>query len=211
MQQTVYRCWLVIERWMKTYYPMGLTSLRPAAESQALTKLTSHFPLLPNVLVESLALHDGEDEPGILYGNYQLLSTEAIIEYWYELIGFCSSNECYFKTSNKKLCGGRLGIGRIPFAVDRVTQSHYLCIDLNPGIEGEIAQIIEVDFDKLTLDLLDDNYSSFLETYANGLHTGRYQVSNQGDQLILNKQIACLFDYNSISSFQLVKSNLGAY
>ncbi|MDE1465765.1 hypothetical protein [Spartinivicinus poritis] len=56
MQQAIFQCWSVIVRWMEVYYPSGLKTLRPAAEDKALTKLTSHFPLLPTVLVDSFAL-----------------------------------------------------------------------------------------------------------------------------------------------------------
>ncbi|MDE1465764.1 hypothetical protein [Spartinivicinus poritis] len=72
-----------------------------------------------------------------------------------------------------------------------------------------MAQVIEVDFDHLTLFHLEKNYTDFLATYANGLHTGRYELSKQGNQLVLNKHFVSFF-YRHLSSTQLTTDSLKA-
>jgi cell wall assembly regulator SMI1 len=164
--------WVRIKHWLSENFPETLENLySPAFDSQitaAETTIGLHFPdALKTLLLE----HNGEDHhwpPGIFPGGHRFLPTEDIVETWYKL----------------KEYNDAAPESWLPFSQSKAKSIRFL--DFNPPQGGTPGQVVEVDFNQQTYDVLAESLVAYIEKYAIDLAVNKYAVI--GDDILLNNE-----------------------
>lgn len=66
----------------------------------------------------------------------------------------------------------------IPFAEDG--GGNFLCIDMAPGPNGNLGQIIQVERDDGAFETEFKSFSEWLKNYRDGLFSGKFMVNDEG-------------------------------
>jgi cell wall assembly regulator SMI1 len=164
--------WVRIKHWLSENFPETLENLySPAFDSQiASAEATIGLPF-PGALKTLLLEHNGEDHhwpPGIFPGGHRFLPTEDIVETWYKLKEFNDATPEHW----------------LPFSQSRAKSIRFL--DFDPPQGGTAGQVVEVDFNLQTYDVLADSLVDYIEKYAIDLAVNKYAVI--GDDILLNDE-----------------------
>jgi cell wall assembly regulator SMI1 len=164
--------WVRIKHWLSENFPETLENLySPAFDSQiTAAEATIGLPF-PDALKTLLLEHNGEDHhwpPGIFPGGHRFLPTEDIVETWYKLKEFNDATPEQW----------------LPFSQSRAKSIRFL--DFDPPQGGTPGQVVEVDFNLQTYEVLADSLVEYIEKYAIDLAVNKYAVI--GDDILLNNE-----------------------
>lgn len=186
-----------IKNWMKIHSPQTLTHLnRPASQAQ-IDEVEAQIGMsLPHAFKEFLKRHDGEDGETwlALFGNgNQLLSCQAIVEQYaldqkigrsvydpeMETIAFwkdrVAGNVIFINGTVKPLM---LHPKWVPITCMNGDVLRYIDFDPAPG--GTPGQIIEVDPENCSYQVLASSFDALLDHYLAQLLCGEFAVDNEG-------------------------------
>ena len=174
-----------IEAWFNEHLPEVLADLNPGASIGEIESLETKIGVeLPNSLRKFYQWHNGQKGEiltGLFYG-LEWLSLESIYiewESWSEL-----EDEGFASMSGKSFHPGlvkEVYINKqwIPFASDG--GGNNLGIDLDPGAQGTVGQVINFGADEDTKYVLADDFESFLSWFITQLESGNYIVDEDSD------------------------------
>lgn len=177
------RAWATIERVLTEHLPEVAATLRPGASDASLARLTQAVGPLPESLVESLRIHDGQDNPTRLldvYDHLTLLSVDAMLEDHQMRLdvlgGDVDSVEYAWMTPHRVRtipnCRGWLRF------TDSEGQGH--AVDLDPLQDGERGQVIWLPVDGPTPAPVAPSYGAWLTDLARRLDAGAFAVDDLG-------------------------------
>lgn len=161
--------WVRIKHWLSENFPETLENLySPAFESQIEAAETAIGMRFPEALRTLLLEHNGEERhwpPGIFPDGHRFLPTEDIVETWYKLHEFNDATPEHW----------------LPISASRFKSIRFL--DFNPPQGGHPGQVVEVNFDAQSYDVLADSFGDYIERYAVDLSVNKYAVI--GDDILL--------------------------
>ena len=186
-----------ILEWVKVHSPQTYGHLQsPASEEQVLSVEQAVGATLPDSFKELLFRFNGDDGLtwlAFLGNGNQLLPCQQIVEYYtleqttaaqfykpeYESVEFwldrVANKIMFVKGPVKPLT---LHPNWIPITSMNGDVCRYL--DYDPAEGGEIGQVIEVDAECCTYQVLASNFEAFLAVYAQQLRVGLYKVDDEG-------------------------------
>ena len=165
--------WVRIKHWLSENFPETLENLySPAFDSQIEAAEATIGLRFPDALKALLLEHNGEDHhwpPGIFPDGHRFLPTEDIVETWYQLKEFNDATPENW----------------LPISTSRSKAIRFL--DFNPPQGGNVGQVVQVDFDQQSYDVLADSFVDYIEMYAMDLGVNKYAVI--GDDILLNDDL----------------------
>ncbi|WP_455209746.1 SMI1/KNR4 family protein [Kaarinaea lacus] len=165
--------WVRITHWLSENFPESLENLySPAFDSQIEAAEATIGLRFPDALKTLLLEHNGEDHhwpPGIFPDGHRFLPTEDIVETWFKLQEFNDATPEHW----------------LPFAASRSKAIRFL--DFNPPQGGSVGQVVEVNFDQQTYEVLADSFVEYIEKYAMDLGVNKYAVI--GDDILLHNDV----------------------
>ena len=176
-----------IEAWFSEHLPEVLADLNPGARIGEIGSLETKIGVeLPNSLRKFYQWRDGQQselEAGFFYG-LEWLSLEGIyLEWktWSELFdeGFAEMEGEWESFHRGKIKEVYINKQWIPFASDG--GGNHLAIDLDPGPQGTVGQIINFGSDEDTKYVLAEDFESFLSWFITQLESGNYTVYEDSD------------------------------
>lgn len=126
----------------------------------------------------------------LLMGGFTFLTIQQVIEeykYFKSLdiiLEECFSN-CVSHFAIKKLCW-------IPFAYD--SSNCYFAVDMTPGENGKIGQVIGVDLEYRKVYVLADSLNQFLGRIIGYMENGLCAVQQEGDDVFINAKSGHFFN-----------------
>lgn len=171
---------------------LGLTKRNPGASpsdiqalSDLVTKLTAHS--LPDELVALLLLHDGEPDDTFVVSTFPLglgvMSVEDIRNAWQRDIGIAANmdrpdaDDALDHDRRLRYGASPPSPTSIPFA-GAPGLGYHLYVDLAPGPEGRLAQVI-YNASEIDMEVLAPSLPDFLERYAAALAEGRFDLDGE--------------------------------
>jgi cell wall assembly regulator SMI1 len=186
-----------IFNWVRAHAPQTLAQLNPPASHTDIQAVETALGLpLPDAFKTLLNVFDGEDGEtwlAILGDGHQLLSCQQIIEQYrlaqefgarevepeMETVAFwkdrIENNVIFVKGAVKPLL---LAPRWVPFTSMNGDIIRYFDFDPAPG--GTLGQVIEVDAEGCSYQVLASSFEDWLHRYADDLEAGRYQVDEEG-------------------------------
>jgi cell wall assembly regulator SMI1 len=165
--------WVRIKHWLSENFPETLENLySPAFDSQIEAAEATIGLRFPDALKALLLEHNGEDHhwpPGIFPDGHRFLPTEDIVETWYQLKEFNDATPENW----------------LPISTSRSKAIRFL--DFNPPQGGNVGQVVQVDFNQQSYDVLADSFVDYIEMYAMDLGVNKYAVI--GDDILLNNDL----------------------
>jgi cell wall assembly regulator SMI1 len=162
-----------IKHWLSENFPETLENLySPAFDSQIEAAEATIGLRFPDALKTLLLEHNGEDHhwpPGVFPDGHRFLPTEDIVETWYQL-------KEYNDTTPENW---------LPISTSHSKAIRFL--DFNPPQGGNVGQVVQVDFNQQTYDVLADSFVDYIEMYAMDLGVNKYAVI--GDDILLNNDV----------------------
>lgn len=180
----------IIRGWMQTHSPATLAGLNPPASQADLDRVVATTGLrLPDSFADFLRLHDGEafGNPALLGDFNTLLSCDEIVEEYlleqemaasiddpeFSSIAFwrdrVASRVIFVRGAVKPILSHPAWL---PFT--RMNGDILRYIDFDPAPTGVPGQIIEVDAEGCTYEVLADSFAAFLADYARRLLAGEF-------------------------------------
>ncbi|GAB3305437.1 hypothetical protein EK0264_04760 [Epidermidibacterium keratini] len=177
------RSWEVIERVLREHAPVVADTLRGPASDADLDRLVEAVGRpLPADFVESLRIHDGQDNPTQLvdlYNHQTLLSVEAMIEsseLRRDVLGDDPSDTIGWMIPDKVRPVSNLRAW-VQFTASDATG---FALDLDPLPAGEVGQVIWLPIDGPTPAPEFASYAAWLSHLAQKLDAGAFQIDDLG-------------------------------
>lgn len=167
--------WKRLSDWLQVNSPPTFETLRPGAGEERIRYLEEgfgfHFPP-PIRTFFGLVEGQGTDAPCGLFEGWSLLNFEELLQEW-EALGDAltsapTAEAIAFHGPLKRVYATR---GWIPFATD--FGGGLLCFDLEPGLGGQVGQILELDHEGSHRRVLAPSLELFLEKMITDLESGR--------------------------------------
>jgi molybdopterin molybdotransferase len=180
--------WTEIEAWLATHAAPMLRSLRPPASADAIAQLFDAIGATPpSVLLESLAIHDGQARRALgLIAGWRLLSVGEIIEQ------YRMQQEMKAEESDPILDATVVpdaGVQRvwwheswIPIADDGAANN--ICIDLAPADGGTHGQLITWFHDRGRRQVVTVDFAAWLALAATAMRNGNVDIERAGDEIV---------------------------
>jgi cell wall assembly regulator SMI1 len=161
--------WLRIERRLTELGCLDAMALRAGASAQEMEALEEHLGIaLPDAIKQSLAIHDGQDNSGLVYGA-ELLSVAGIRQQW-------DNWRALDEDDMNADCADAMGSdpeGAIkPMYCNRswIPLTHdgggnHIGLDYDPDRLGQRGQVIAFGRDEDTKRLLANDFDAFMQTY----------------------------------------------
>ena len=172
--------WIRWESWMKQYAPGLLTILQPGASFEAVASLERLVnATLPTSFKAFYSVHNGQSKArtGLVDAD-QLLGVADIITQWHHWKDLLDS-ETFTYNEEPILSAPDTGIKNdwwnplwIPITSDGF--GNHLCIDLDPGPEGQVGQIITLWHDDAHRAIVAPSFEEWIKEYLNALEKGDY-------------------------------------
>lgn len=141
--------WQKIENNLNMYNTDIVSTFNPPANAISINKLEGAIGAsLPEEFIQFLSIHNGQQENSkFLFDNNKILSVSEILMAWSTWCDLLYDGDFEGKISNpaSEIQDGWWLKGWIPFATNGY--GDFLCIDLNPSINGVMGQIIKVYHD----------------------------------------------------------------
>ncbi len=171
--------WCDIEEWYSKNSPNLLASLNAGISSLELSELESLLGIsLPNDYKCSLKIHNGE----VYFHSYSYLSAKSVTSTWKVM------NQLYKEGvfDDRELVDNEGQIidnawwhpNWIPFAKD--SMGNQICIDMAPGINGVVGQIIYLEMEEGPLVAPYRSFFEWLMNYRDGLYNNIYEITEEG-------------------------------
>jgi len=173
--------WTTIERVLAEHLPEVTGTLRPGADDATLARLTAELGPLPEELVASLRIHDGQDNPTRLldvYDHLTFLSVDAMLEdhrMRLDVLGDDVDSDDYAWMTPDRVRTIPNSRGWLRFT-DSEGQGH--AIDLDPLPGGERGQVIWLPIDGPTPAPVAPSYGAWLTDLARRLDAGTFTVDD---------------------------------
>ena len=168
--------WQTIQEYLEKEFPDTLFGFRPPATGEAIAateKALGHQ--LPEDYKQFLAIHNGQraNEPWVAYGT--LLPVEEVARTW--------SSFCADETPVEADLVGEgirsvvLSPGWIPIGISPRGRD-FLCLDLDPGPEGQRGQILEYIVDDDSRSLVAASFADLLSLYFEQVQSGEIELED---------------------------------
>ncbi|MBD2328788.1 SMI1/KNR4 family protein [Alkalinema sp. FACHB-956] len=193
MNQVLHRIWQRIEDCLQENIPSAWEGLNPPATEEAIIALEQALNIrLPDDVRDSYLRHNGQDSQAPwIFAGWEWHSIERIQEEW------TSWNEVLEDGAIDDIEND--GDGQIfrkdwwhpkwiPLTSDPGGGNHQ-CLDLAPGPQGTMGQIITMWHDDADRRLLANSFTDFLEQFANGLEAGEYIYSEEYNAIVTLDEI----------------------
>lgn len=167
--------WTRLESWLSSNAPELVDQLRPGADADALASLEHELGVtLPDDVRASLAVHDGTEESAGLVGGWDLLPVEIIASEARLMRGMVEDGAFGEATANAhpKLAGPWWNPAWLPIVSSG--SGHFLCVDLAPGPEGRVGQVVLFLHDAPERYVVAPSYRAWLEAVVRDLESGAY-------------------------------------
>lgn len=201
--EQVQKAWKSLEQW-QAKNSTSISSLRPGASSTALQELEDTIELkLPEDLVQSLSIHDGDttnedawkrrqeiqagkepvtlDREGIVCG-LQLLSVREILEQWTAWRSveqdWDDTDDEYESEPAESISAKYCCKGHIPLVHD--FGGNHIGVDLMPGPKGKRGQVITFGRDEDLRFVVADNWAQFLTMLASDVQNA-FRCNSEGE------------------------------
>ncbi|MGK9149225.1 SMI1/KNR4 family protein [Plantibacter flavus] len=180
--EEITQAWTTIERVLAEHLPEVLPTLRPGASDATIARLEHEVGPLPEALIASLRIHDGQDNPTRLldvYDHLTFLSVDAMLEDHQMRIDVhgddVDSTDYSWMTPDR--------VRTIPNSRGwlRFTDSEGLghVVDLDPLPNGERGQVIWWPVDGPTPVPVAQSYGAWLTDLARRLEAGEFTVDEE--------------------------------
>jgi cell wall assembly regulator SMI1 len=193
-----------IATWSETNFPQVLDTLNSGATEEEILELENQIKIeLPSSFKELYKWHNGQKSgtyPGLFYGLefLSLLEVSANWQEWAQLVDDDINknilSQSYSPGKIKEIYANKKWI---PFAFD--WSGNYLGIDLDPGKQGTIGQIINFGRDEDVKFVFAENLESFLNWFITQLESGNYIIISEEEDAktfsTKNPQMSHFFDY----------------
>ena len=176
--------WSRLEAWAGANAAEMLSDLNPGATDDQVTALESELGFsLPDAFKASLAVHNGEDDgwPCKVFANHgAYLSTSRIVEEWRQRQQFGEDIE---EDPEELLQQGVITVDGpvkpkmflrhwVPFM--ECNGDVFWAMDFSPAAGGTEGQIIQVDWEGCSWNVVANSFTDFLENYVTALERGDY-------------------------------------
>lgn len=184
--------WVTIERVLRERVPAVAETLRPAASEASLARLSEAVGTLPDDLVASLRIHDGQDNPTHLLDLFDyltLLSAEAMLEdhrMRLDVLGGDPDSDEYSWMTPDRVRTIPNSRGWLRFT-DSDGTGH--AIDLDPLPAGQLGQVIWLPNDGPTPTPIAASYGAWLTSLAGCLADGDFTVDDDLGVLRLGRDL----------------------
>ncbi|PPF47509.1 hypothetical protein C5B85_03400 [Pseudoclavibacter sp. AY1F1] len=184
--------WKTIERVLRESVPAVADTLRPGVDDAALAELTRAVGELPDELVASLRIHDGQDNPTRLLDLFDyltFLSAEAMLDDHRvrgEALGDDLDSDEYSWMTPDRVRTIPNSRGWLRFT-DSDGTGH--AIDLDPLSAGERGQVIWLPIDGPTPTPIAASYGALLTRLARCLEDGDFTVDEELGVLRLGRDL----------------------
>jgi cell wall assembly regulator SMI1 len=192
--------WKRIEAWLDAHLPPYKHTLRPGLSKKDLAKFEKAVGMpLPEDVRQSLRIHDGQchlpddvfdalfDETpekappsliGVIFGE-ELLDLESALREWrrWAKVGEENWDEMeWSQTSTPEGAVQRCYTTRGWIPLGALTHSDYFGVDLNPGPNGVVGQVVNFGRDEENKYVLATSWAQFLSDVADELEAGNFAV-----------------------------------
>ncbi|MBD2041432.1 SMI1/KNR4 family protein [Microcoleus sp. FACHB-672] len=181
--------WERIHNWLKANAPQVLESLRSGATDEEIYQAEVFFNVkFPEDFKLSYCVHNGQEEESYcLFPHLDFLSLERAIEIskkWQD----CSDDnfKCDPEDISKEIWNGWWNPNWIPLTME--SNGACECIDLDPSADGNVGQVIIVEWREPDRLLIAPNLRVYLETFAEALERGEYWFSEDYGGLVDKKE-----------------------
>lgn len=170
---SVDKLWLELKSWYSEHLPQALDALNPGATEQSIAEMDDELENiigqgLPQELRNVYAQNDGQSNDevvcGVLFGLefLSLAEMKRVWRDWYDLAQSMPELAKEPGTSHppSAILAEYINIHRIPFASDG--SGNHLGIDLQPGLQGRIGQVINYGADEKRKFVVAPSFKSFL-------------------------------------------------
>lgn len=173
--------WDRIERRLAELGCLEAMALRPGADPQAIAHLEQHLGVaLPDAVRRFLAIHDGQDGSGLMFGD-TLLSVAAIERQWNgwrELDEAEMNADCAdFMASEPAGVIKPMYCNPAWIALTHDGGGNHVGLDFDPDTLGQPGQVIAFGRDEDTKRLLANSFSEYLENTIAWLERARWNGS----------------------------------
>lgn len=170
-----------LERWLAAHRPQILANLQPPATDAELAGLAESLGVsLPPSFLDLYRWRNGQrdrHEPGPFYGLSFLSIADVLAAWreWNEILAEDYGSDIHGFSSSvvpgvvKELYASRLWI---PFAGD--WGGNHIAVDLNPGPNGRVGQVINFGRDEEAKYVLGRSVEAFVERIAGELERGNF-------------------------------------
>lgn len=184
--------WETIERVLRRHVPAVADTLRPGADDASLDQLAGAVGDLPDELVASLRIHDGQDNPTQLLDLFDyltFLSIEAMLEdhrVRSEALGEDVGSTEYSWMAPDRVRAIPNSSGWLRFT-DSDGTGH--AVDLDPLPAGQRGQVIWLPIDGPTPAPIAVSYGAWLTSLARRLDDGEFTVDSELGVLRLERDL----------------------
>jgi cell wall assembly regulator SMI1 len=185
--QTMSALWQQYETWLSAHLPEGLQGLSPGASAPQLLSLQAALDTpLPSAFQDWARTHDGQadDAVGLLDGNL-LLPIAEIRSQWAAMNALLKQG--HFQQPGESEPPGAIepvwwSPRWIPIASDG--SGNLVCIDMAPGPDGTVGQIIDFDHETVHRTVLAPSFEAYVRKVVGEVLAGRYGYSEDHGRLM---------------------------
>ena len=185
--------WERLEAWGKEHAPKMLEDLNPGAGEDDLAKLEAALGRkLPEALLQSLAIHNGESDgwPNKVFADLgAYYSCDAIVEHWRMRVDIAAQLGDEFSDEERveQAAAGLISISgpvkahtyhRDWIPIMDCNGDVVWALDFAPGDGGEPGQVIQVDLEACDWRVLAPSFDAFFAAYVESLEAGDYPIVN---------------------------------
>jgi cell wall assembly regulator SMI1 len=180
--------WQRIDKWLGINATEVLHMLQPGA-SEAEIRETEEFLSVefPDDVKDSYLIHNGQSSSNIgIINGLEFLSLRRIREEWTNWKDLSDSGdfEGWESEPEKQIRADWWNSKWIPLTHD--WGGNHECLDLAPTQYGNVGQIISMWHDDAKREVIAENFSAWLEQFANDLEAGRYAFSEEYGLVIID-------------------------
>lgn len=178
--EQIAQAWATIERVLSEHLPEVVATLRPGASDESLHRLAEVVGPIPDALVASLRIHDGQDNPTQLldiYDHLTFLSVDAMLDdhqMRIDVLGEDVTSTDYAWMTPDRVRAIPNSRGWLRFTASE-GEGH--AIDLDPLPDGERGQVIWLPVDGPTPAPIAASYEAWLIGLATRLDAGEFTVA----------------------------------
>jgi cell wall assembly regulator SMI1 len=177
---TIADSWRRLETWFGAHAADLLKELEPGVSQKELAAAEKKLGYaLPPDLKASLAIHDGDDEAGVI-GGWSLLAVRAIVSEATMMRGLLEKGTFSKARSDPhpRISSAWWSVGWIPLASSG--SGDLFCLDQDPGPKGKPGQIILFRHDDGQRLLIAESLRDWLAAIARDLEAGVYEYLPEG-------------------------------
>jgi len=184
---TIKEQWQRYETWLGEHFDQGLKNLNPGVTEGHLTILERTLNNeLPSDYRDWLKIHNGQraDSTGLLYGN-ELLQVYRLLEEWFSMKKSLVAGE--FSRPAESDPKGAIkpewwNLNWLPVSADGA--GNFVCIDLSPGEDGVVGQIINFEHATARRQVLANSFKDYISAYLDEIEVEKYTYSESKNALI---------------------------